>query len=196
MNSKGNSEREGFHRNPMLGGVLFVVVVLAHCLRPCSSKMSTPGRILGVLSSFQGFPNSSVGKESACNAGDLGSSPGLGRSPGEGNGNPLQYSCLENPMGRGAWQATVHGATRVEHDWVTKLPPLPSGCLWCHASCITLLVRGQRLPWFEVKKKKRLNWWFSREVICRRRQWHPTPVLLPGKSHGRRSLVGCSPWGR
>ena len=116
MNSKGNSEREGFHRNPMLGGVLFVVVVLAHCLRPCSSKMSTPGRILGVLSSFQGFPNSSVGKESACNAGDLGSSPGLGRSPGEGNGNHLQYSCLENPMGRGAWQATVHGATRVEHD--------------------------------------------------------------------------------
>ena len=49
-----------------------------------------------------GFPRSSVGKESACNAGDLGSIPGPGRPPGEGNGNPLQYSCLENPMERGA----------------------------------------------------------------------------------------------
>ena len=49
-----------------------------------------------------GFPHSSVGKESACNAGDSGSIPGSGRSPGEGNGNPLQYSCLENPMDGGA----------------------------------------------------------------------------------------------
>ena len=57
------------------------------------------------------FPRGSVGKESACNA-DLGSNPGLGRSPGEGNGNLLQCSCLENPMDRGAWQGTVHGATK------------------------------------------------------------------------------------
>ena len=49
---------------------------------------------------------------SACNAGDLGSIPGLGRSPGEGNGNPLQYSCLENPMDGGAWWATVHGVAK------------------------------------------------------------------------------------
>ena len=69
------------------------------------------------------FPHSSVGKESACNAGDLGSIPGLGRSPGEGNGNPLQYSCLENPMDRGAWQATVHGVKRVSHDLETKATP-------------------------------------------------------------------------
>ena len=61
--------------------------------------------------------------ESACNAGDLGSIPGSGRSPGEGNGNLLQYSCLENPMDRGAWWATVHGFTRVGHDLVTKPPP-------------------------------------------------------------------------
>ena len=54
-----------------------------------------------------GFPGGSDGKESACNAGDLGSIPGLGRSPGGGHGNPLQYSCLENPMDRGAWWATV-----------------------------------------------------------------------------------------
>ena len=51
-------------------------------------------------------------KESACNAGDLGLIPGSGRFPGEGNGNPLQYSCLENPMDRGVWQATVHGVTK------------------------------------------------------------------------------------
>ena len=54
-----------------------------------------------------GFPCSSVGKESACNAGNLGLTPGSGRSLGEGNGNPLQYSCLENPMDRGAWQSAV-----------------------------------------------------------------------------------------
>ena len=56
-----------------------------------------------------GFPSSSVGKESACSAGYPGSIPGSGRSPGEGNGNPLQTSCLENPTDRGAWWATVHG---------------------------------------------------------------------------------------
>ena len=66
------------------------------------------------------FPCGTAGKESACNAGDLSSIPGLGRSLGEGNVNPLQYSCLENPMDRGAWWATVHGVTRVRHDLVTK----------------------------------------------------------------------------
>ena len=55
-----------------------------------------------------GFPGCSDSKESACNAGDLGSIPGSGRSPGEGNGNPRQCSCLENPMDRGAWWASVH----------------------------------------------------------------------------------------
>ena len=61
--------------------------------------------------SLLGLPCSSVGKESDCNAGDVGSIPGLGRSSGEGNGNPFRYSCLENPMDRGAWRATVHGVT-------------------------------------------------------------------------------------
>ena len=55
------------------------------------------------------FPGGSDGKESACNAGDLGLIPSSGRSPGEGNDYPLQYSCLENSMDRGAWWATVHG---------------------------------------------------------------------------------------
>ena len=55
---------------------------------------------------------------------DMGSALGLGGSPGGGNGNPLQYSCLENPMDRGALQATVHGVTIVGHDLVTKPPPI------------------------------------------------------------------------
>ena len=59
-----------------------------------------------------GFPGGSVGKESACNTGDLGSIPGSGRSPEEGNGNPLQYSCLQNSMDRGAWWITVHRVTK------------------------------------------------------------------------------------
>ena len=63
-----------------------------------------------------GFPGGSDGKESACNAGDTGLIPGSGISPGEGNGNPLQYSCLENSMDRGIWWATVHGVARVGQD--------------------------------------------------------------------------------
>ena len=59
-----------------------------------------------------GFPGGSEVKASARNAGDLGSIPGSGRSPGEGNGNPLQYSCLENPMDGGTWWATVHGVAK------------------------------------------------------------------------------------
>ena len=61
-----------------------------------------------------GFPGGSDGKESACNVEDLGSVPGLRRSPGVGNGNPLQYSCLGNPMDRGAWLTTVHGVTQLD----------------------------------------------------------------------------------
>ena len=59
-----------------------------------------------------GFSGGSDGQESACNAGDLSLITESGRSPGEGNGNSLQYSCLENPMDRGAWQARVHGVTK------------------------------------------------------------------------------------
>ena len=59
-----------------------------------------------------GFPGGSDSKESTCREGDLGSIPGSGRSPGEGNGNPLQYSCLENSMDRESWQATVHGVAK------------------------------------------------------------------------------------
>ena len=60
------------------------------------------------------FPGGSNGKESACNAGDTGSIPGLGKSSGEGNGYPLQYSCLENPVDRGAWQVAVHRVSELD----------------------------------------------------------------------------------
>ena len=62
------------------------------------------------------FPGGASGKEFAHHEGDLGSIPGLGRSPGEGDGYPLQYSCLENSIDKGAWWATVHGLQRVGHD--------------------------------------------------------------------------------
>ena len=75
---------------------------------------------------------------------------------GEGNGNPLQCSCLENPRDGGAWWAAVYGVAQ---------------------------------SWTRLK-------WLSSSYVYQGSQWHPTPVLLPGKSHGRRSLIGCRPWGR
>ena len=80
--------------------------------------------------SVKGFPGSSAGKESVCNAGDLDSIPWLGRSSGGGQGNPLQYSYLENTHDRGAWQATVHGVAKsrtrlstAQHD-VSQIIPV------------------------------------------------------------------------
>ena len=90
-------------------------------------------------------------KESGCQCRGWGLNPSSGRSPGEGNGNPFQYPCPENPMDRGASQATVHGIITVTHDLVPYQQQIHFG-----------------------------GWGY----IHRRRQWHPTPVLLPGKSHG------------
>ena len=98
--------------------------------QPCYGRMDSPASTYSKVhieflvrpSTPWGFPHSSVGKESACSAGDTGSIPGSGRSPGEGNGKPLQYSCLENPMDRGAWQATVYGVSGVRHNLATKRP--------------------------------------------------------------------------
>ena len=78
-----------------------------------------------------GFPHSSVGRESACSAGDLGSILGSGRSSGEGNGDPLQYSCLENPMDREAWWAAVQG---VEKGWTQLSDQAPT-----HILCVSSL---------------------------------------------------------
>ena len=115
------------------------------------------------------FPCSSVNKESACNAGDLDFIPGSGKSPGEGNGYPLQDSCLENPMDRGAWWATVHGIARLGHNLATK-PPRPmekrTGVKNLPANAGGTRDRGSipgvgKNPW--------------------RRKWQPFPVFLLGK---------------
>ena len=93
---------------------LFYMLPVFRLFPICSSFLL---HIKWKIMQYKGFPHSQISKESTCNARDLGSIPGSGRSPGEGNGNPLQYSCLENPI---AWQATVHGVTRVRHDLPTK----------------------------------------------------------------------------
>ena len=80
------------------------------CCSPWGRKGLT-GKVTST-SMVIGLPGGSDGKESACNVGDSGLIPGSGRSPGEGNGNPLQYSCLENPMDRGARRATVYGVAK------------------------------------------------------------------------------------
>ena len=241
----------------------------------------------------------------------MGSIPGSERFPAEGNGNPLQYSCLGNPMDRGAWRARVHGVSRVGHDWATKPLPLrefeskaawnfgksrrPRCWSWSSNTLATWCWEKLRawgkgddrgrdgwmvlLTWWTWIWASSGRWWRTGKpgmlqpmglqrvrhdwvteqqgprycssipqtwyrtllilsIICiscftvlviiirpisigtsiqtiglqrvghdwgdlagpsvqnRRRQWHPTPVLLPGKSHGERSLVGCSPWGR
>ena len=81
---------------------------------------------------FGGFPGGSDGKESACNVEDPGLISELGRSPGEGNSNMLQYSCLENSMDRGDWWATVHGVTDswIGHDWATNTFMGPWDSVW------------------------------------------------------------------
>ena len=77
-----------------------------------SSVLSLQETMVGLEVKSCSFPGGSDVKESACSVGDPGSIPGLGRSPGEGNGNTLQYSSLENPTERGTWQATIHGVTK------------------------------------------------------------------------------------
>ena len=82
------------------------------CLLSVQSQSQCKGEISQVLFPHSGFPGGSVVKNLPVNAGDSGSIPGLGRSPGEGNGSPLQYPCLGNSMDREVWQATVHGVTK------------------------------------------------------------------------------------
>ena len=110
------------------------------------------------LSYHLGFPGSSDGKASACNAGDSGLIPGSGRFLGEGNGNLLQYSWLKNPMDGGAWWTAVHGV---------------------------------------AKSRTRLSdFTFTFHFPALEKAMAPHSSTLAWKIHGRRSLVGCSPWGR
>ena len=100
-----------------------------------------------------GFPGGSHGKESACNAGDLGSIPESGKSPGEGDGYPLQYSCLENPMDRGAWRPTVHGVTK---SWTGLSDLTPT-----QEEFVNLVAVLQQVMWQEILYILRLPLFFD-----------------------------------
>ena len=147
---------------------------------------------------IQNFPRGSDGKASAYNAEDLGSNPGLGRSSGEGNGNPLQYSCLENPMDGGAWWATVHG---IPKSW-TQLSDLMEKAMAPHSNTLAWKIPGMEEPGGLQSMgslKVRHDWATSLSLFTFlhwRRKWQPTPVFLPGESQRQGSLVGCRLWGR
>ena len=99
--------------SPALAGEFFTTAWYTDLVLNCPHTGNNMASIQICYPNFtRGFPDGSDSKESACNVGDLRSVPGLGRSPGGGHGNPLQYSCLENPMDKGAWWATVHGVTK------------------------------------------------------------------------------------
>ena len=124
------------------------------------------------LFSSLGFPGGSAVKNPICQARDMGSIPGPGRCPGEGNGTPLQYSCLENFMCRGAWQATVHGVakesdtnfvTKQQQIFLTKLN-VPGGqgwCLPCLLLCSQLLALGLPHTWNHYLFVQWKNKWMS-----------------------------------
>ena len=102
------------------------------------------------------FPGGSDGEESTCNLGDPGSIPGLGRSPGGEHGNPLQYSCLENPMDRGAWWATVHGIAELDtSEWLT----------------LSILFIDKRLQGALLKRQLYLKGFLSDFLFSERGEW-------------------------
>ena len=132
--------------------------------------------------------------------------------PGEGNGNPLQYSCLENPMDRGAWWATVHGVaesrirlsdfTFTSLSFSLHLTINPEKAMAPDSSTL-----AWKIPWTEEpgglqsmgSLRVGYDWSTSLSLFTFmhwRRKWQPTPVFLPGESQGRGSLVGCHLWCR
>ena len=104
--------RFSFSHRPILCLSIYPSILFIYLWMYLYFYISHPFNLWPVPGIVLGFPGGSDGKESTCNAGDLGSIPRLGRSPGEGNGYPMQYSCLENSMDRGAWQTTVHRVTK------------------------------------------------------------------------------------
>ena len=101
------SSRKGLSRASFFFNLLtYLLLAVLVFISGDSSLVAMRGLLIAVASLAAGFPGGLDGKASACSEGDPGSIPGSGRSPGRGNGNPLQYPCLENSMDRGAWQAT------------------------------------------------------------------------------------------
>ena len=139
-----------------------------------------------------------VVKNPPANAGDIrdmGSIPGLERFLEEGNGNPLQYSCLENPMDGGAWKAAVHEVAKSQ----TRLKRLGSSSIesvnrYLLCNHVYGMWSGKE-PACQCRRHKRHGFdpWVGK--IPWRRAWQHTPVFWPGESHRQRSLVRCSQWG-
>ena len=146
-----------------------------------NKRTTTPLPINSKMSSYV-VNNPPANAGDARNTRDIGLTPGLGRSPGEGHGNPLQYSCLENSMDRGAWQAIVHRVTK-SWTWLKWLSTwgFPGDARDKGRACQCRSHRRQGFnPWIG-----KIPW---------RRKWQPTPVFLPGKFYRQRSLAGYSPW--
>ena len=117
------------------------------------------------------FPRWLSGKKSACNAGDMGSIPGLGRSPGEGNGNLLQYSCLGNPMDRGAWKAIVHGVSESLtqlSNWTTAGHTVPIALNPCQHLALSAVIILAILLHFVFEK---LCWHNNYVIIQSSTEW-------------------------
>ena len=114
-----------------------------------------------IYNKAKGFPGGSDGKESTCNEVDLGSIPESGRSPGEENGCPLQYSCLENPTNRGAWRATVHGVAK---SW-TRLSDCAQAQNEAKPSFIKLISRQRNTRYKCIFKKYKTNVYLNRIIL-------------------------------
>ena len=112
----------------------------------------------GIYEPSSGFPGDSDGKESGCNAGDVGSIPGLGRSPGEGNGYPPQYSCLENSMDKGAWQAVWGHKELDTTKWQT------------HTHTWPILLKGDVLLYYWKRWEYQTTWSASWEICMQVRK--------------------------
>ena len=154
----------------------------------CSSPHQSFVIFTFIFIHFEGFPGSSDSKASAWSAGDPDSIPWLGRSPGEGHGYPLQYSCLGNPMNRRAWMAINHGVSRVGNNIVTKpLPPLATNRLprWHSGKESACQCRRHKRQWFDPWIRK-IPW---------SREGQHTPLFFPAEFHGLRKLEDYSPWG-
>ena len=129
------------------------------------------------------FPCGPENKQSAFNMGDLGSIPGSGRSPGEGNAYPFQYSCLENSIDRGAWQATNLHCCKVEHNWTTNTTT------YCVGFSSGSVVKNPPASAGDVGLILGLGRSSGEGNV------NPQQYSWPGRSHGQRSLGGYSPWG-
>ena len=134
------------------------------------------GRKQSLVKKYTGLPWLLSGKESTCNAGDLGSTPGSGRTPGEGNGYLLQYSCLDNSIDRGAWWATIHGVTK---SWMTErlTLSLTRSTQWnqrhrpqeqqlnIKQHFINLKVRIKKKNNFKLKLTSTGNYWYIQYIV-------------------------------